>query len=87
MTFTSPTGGLLAGFDAGQTHTRCRLSQHDGRVVAEGEGSGVSHLGSEQGPERFRQALQSSLEKKVQDMAEMMGTTMDEGDLKDQGYS
>ena len=62
MTFTSPTGGLLAGFDAGQTHTRCRLSQRDGRVVAEGEGSGVSHLGSEQGPERFRQALQSSLE-------------------------
>ena len=62
MTFTSPTGGLLAGFDAGQTHTRCRLSQRDGRVVAEGEGSGVSHLGSEQGPERFGRALQSSLE-------------------------
>ena len=53
---------MLAGFDAGQTHTRCRLSQHNGRVVAEGEGSGVSHLGGEQGPERFRQALQSSLE-------------------------
>ena len=62
MTFTSPTGGLLAGFDAGQTHTRCRLSQRDGRVVAEGEGSGVTHLGSEQGPERFGRALQSSLE-------------------------
>ena len=62
MTLISPTGGLLAGFDAGQTHTRCRLSQRDGRVVAEGEGSGVSHLGSEQGPERFGRALQSSLE-------------------------
>ena len=62
MTVISPTGGLLAGFDAGQTHTRCRLSQRDGRVVAEGEGSGVSHLGSEQGPERFGRALQSSLE-------------------------
>ncbi|NBQ36385.1 MAG: N-acetylglucosamine kinase [Synechococcus sp.] len=62
MTLPSPSGGLLAGFDAGQTHTRCRLSQRDGRVIAEGEGSGVSHLGSEQGPERFRQALQSSLE-------------------------
>ena len=62
MTVISPTGGLLAGFDAGQTHTRCRLSQRDGLVVAEGEGSGVSHLGSEQGPERFGRALQSSLE-------------------------
>ena len=61
MTVISPAGGLLAGFDAGQTHTRCRLSLRDGRVVAEGEGSGVSHLGSEQGPERFKRALQSSL--------------------------
>tara|TARA_Y100000991_G_scaffold52121_1_gene37956 strand:- start:486 stop:1433 length:948 start_codon:yes stop_codon:yes gene_type:complete len=62
MTLFSSSDGLLAGFDAGQTHTRCRLSQRDGHVVAEGEGSGVSHLSSESGPERFQRALQSSLE-------------------------
>lgn len=62
MTRHGSPNDLLAGFDAGQTHTRCRLSQRDGRVVAEGEGSGVSHLGSEHGPERFQRALQSSLE-------------------------
>lgn len=52
---------LLAGFDAGQTHTRCRLALADGRVIGEGEGSGVSHLGSSGGPERFTAALASSL--------------------------
>ena len=52
---------LLAGFDAGQTHCRCRLADRGGRVLAEGEGSGVSHLGAPGGPERFQAALRSSL--------------------------
>ena len=52
---------LLAGFDAGQTHTCCRLALADGRVIGQGEGSGVSHLGSNEGPERFEAALRSSL--------------------------
>ncbi len=52
---------LLAGFDAGQTKTRCRLSDLQGRVLAEGEGSGVSHLDSAAGPEKFQAALGSSL--------------------------
>lgn len=52
---------LLAGFDAGQTHCRCRLANREGRVLAEGEGSGVSHLAAPGGPERFQTALRSSL--------------------------
>jgi N-acetylglucosamine kinase-like BadF-type ATPase len=51
---------LLAGFDAGQTHTRCRLALFDGSFIAEGEGSGVTHLSSAYGPERFQQAIRSS---------------------------
>ena len=38
---------LLAGFDAGQTSTRCRVSrwQEDGwQIIGEGSGPGVSHL-------------------------------------------
>ncbi|MFO7630593.1 MAG: BadF/BadG/BcrA/BcrD ATPase family protein [Prochlorococcaceae cyanobacterium] len=57
---------LLAGFDAGQTHTTCRLARPaaDGSltVLAEGEGPGVSHLAAQQGPEHFRAALRLSLE-------------------------
>ena len=39
---------LIAGFDAGQTHTTCRLAilRSDGswQALAEGQGSGVTHL-------------------------------------------
>lgn len=56
---------LIAGFDAGQTHTTCRLAvlQPDGqlRVVANGTGSGVSHLAAPGGRERFQAALRSAL--------------------------
>jgi len=61
MAKTMAEPALLAGFDAGQTHTRCRLSDLQGRVLAEGEGSGVSHLHSATGPEKFQAALGTSL--------------------------
>ena len=57
----SRAGGLIAGFDAGQTHTTCRLATADGRPVAEGEGPGVCHLAASEGPERFQEALSQSL--------------------------
>ena len=54
--------GLLAGFDAGQTHTTCRLARvGDGQVLAEGEGPGVCHLAAPDGEQRFRQALRGAL--------------------------
>lgn len=56
-----PEAPVLAGFDAGQTHCRCRLADLEGRLLAEGEGSGVSHLAAPGGPERFQEALRSSL--------------------------
>ncbi|MEI6032572.1 MAG: BadF/BadG/BcrA/BcrD ATPase family protein, partial [Synechococcaceae cyanobacterium ELA739] len=52
--------GLIAGFDAGQTHTSCRLAMADGSPVAEGEGPGVCHLAAADGPERFQEALRQS---------------------------
>jgi N-acetylglucosamine kinase-like BadF-type ATPase len=59
---------LIAGFDAGQTHTRCRLalvgaagSSTGVQPLVEGSGSGVSHLGAADGPARFQAALTSSL--------------------------
>jgi glucosamine kinase len=53
---------LIAGFDAGQSHTRCRLAAADGgRALAEGLGPGVSHLAAPEGPERFAEALRESL--------------------------
>ncbi|MCT0230994.1 N-acetylglucosamine kinase [Synechococcus sp. CS-1324] len=56
---------LLAGFDAGQTHTTCRLAalHGDGRltVLAEGQGPGVSHLAAAGGEGRFTAALTGSL--------------------------
>jgi len=53
---------LIAGFDAGQTHTRCRLAPADGgAALAEGLGPGVCHLAAPDGPERFAAALRESL--------------------------
>jgi phenylacetic acid degradation operon negative regulatory protein len=62
----APSGAaLLAGFDAGQTHTTCRLawSWPDGRLetVATGQGPGVCHLAAAEGAARFQAALQQSL--------------------------
>ena len=55
--------GVIAGFDAGQTHTTCRLALvSSGQVVGEGQGPGVCHLAAPQGPERFAAALLQSLE-------------------------
>jgi glucosamine kinase len=54
--------GLLAGFDAGQTHTTCRLATACGRLVlGEGEGPGVCHLAAPGGEERFLEALRAAL--------------------------
>jgi glucosamine kinase len=52
---------LLAGFDAGQTHTTCRLAGDDGLTLAEAEGPGVVHLAAPGGPQRFTAALRESL--------------------------
>ncbi|MCP9834219.1 MULTISPECIES: BadF/BadG/BcrA/BcrD ATPase family protein [unclassified Cyanobium] len=53
---------LIAGFDAGQTHTSCRLAlAGDGRVISEGDGPGVCHLAAPEGPARFGAALRESL--------------------------
>lgn len=53
---------LIAGFDAGQTHTTCRLAlAEDGRVIGEGDGPGVCHLAAQEGPARFGAALRESL--------------------------
>lgn len=63
-------GGLIAGFDAGQTHTSCRLAEAgSGMPLAEGEGAGVCHLAADGGPERFQQALQASLAAARQQLA------------------
>ena len=55
---------LIAGFDAGQTHTTCRLAlltaPGSWTPLAEGEGSGVSHLAAPAGEQRFKTALRSS---------------------------
>jgi glucosamine kinase len=56
---------LIAGFDAGQTHTTCRLARLETsgawRVLSEGQGGGVSHLAATGGDSRFVAALQGSL--------------------------
>lgn len=61
MTSSRESWGLLAGFDAGQTHSRCRLATWNGRTIAEGQGPGVSHLAAAGGAERFQTALTLSL--------------------------
>ena len=56
---------LFAGFDAGQTRTRCRISRWttDGwMTVCEGQGSGVCHLEAPDGVALFRDAVGSSLQ-------------------------
>ena len=56
---------LIAGFDAGQTHTTCRLAwlEADGgwEHLSEAEGPGVCHLAAPEGPQRFSTALRESL--------------------------
>ncbi len=55
---------LIAGFDAGQTHTTCRLAlAEDSQVIGEGEGPGVCHLAAPEGPARFGAAVRQSLER------------------------
>ncbi|AII47762.1 N-acetylglucosamine kinase [Synechococcus sp. KORDI-52] len=61
---------LLAGFDAGQTHTRCRLNLiRDGlhQPVGEGEGPGVSHLDAPRGEDRFLEAIRTSAQQALRD--------------------
>ena len=67
---------LIAGFDAGQTHTRCRLQRLSAGAPApaseapagpastlgEGEGSWVCHLDAADGETRFCDAVRSSLQ-------------------------
>lgn len=53
---------LLVGFDAGQTHTTCRLAEAGGSVLAEGDGPGVIHLAAPGGADRFVAALRESLD-------------------------
>lgn len=53
---------LIAGFDAGQTRTRCRLADAgSGAILAEGNGPGVRHLASGGAAEHFQRALSLSL--------------------------
>ena len=56
---------LIAGFDAGQTHTTCRLAwllpDGDWQRLGEAEGPGVCHLAAADGPRRFSDALNDSL--------------------------
>ena len=57
---------LLAGFDAGQTHTSCRLAWMEPQgglsPCGEGQGPGVSHLSAAGGEARFQAALRESLQ-------------------------
>lgn len=73
---------LIAGFDAGQTHTTCRLAlagdgvaAPPGRVVGEGDGPGVCHLAAPGGAERFGAALRESLRLAMASRAAAGGAT------------
>ena len=65
---------LLAGFDGGQTSTRCRLSLwNDGRwhLRGEGRGPGVTHLEAPDGEQRFRAAIRISLAEAGRDLGDV----------------
>ncbi|NOL47904.1 MAG: N-acetylglucosamine kinase [Synechococcus sp. MIT S9220] len=67
---------IFAGFDAGQTQCRCRLSAwEDGklRTVGDGLGPGVSHLDAADGEERFRSAIRFSLDRARLDWTQRCG--------------
>ena len=67
---------ILAGFDAGQTLCRCRLSAwEDGqlRTVGNGSGPGVSHLDAADGEERFRSAIRISFNRARLDWSRRLG--------------
>ena len=67
---------IFAGFDAGQTQCRCRLSAwEDGklRTVGDGSGPGVSHLDAADGEERFRSAIRFSLNRARLDWTQRCG--------------
>ena len=71
---------LIAGFDAGQTHTRCRLQRldpGDDSTQGEGEGSGVCHLEAAEGEARFQTALRSSLNAALQAAGLPQNTRLD----------
>lgn len=63
-------GPLLAGFDAGQTHTSCKLAWLKGNgelsPIGQGYGPGVRHLAAPGGEACFREALQQSLRDALQ---------------------
>ena len=62
---------LLAGFDAGQTGTRCRIRRWEGDRWLErstGHGPGVCHLDAVNGEQRFQDALRLSFSAAAQSM-------------------
>ena len=74
---------ILAGFDAGQTKCRCRLSVwENGKLqrVSDGSGPGVSHLDADDGEERFRSAIRSSLNNARRNWTERLGLDPDEAE-------
>ena len=67
---------IFAGFDAGQTQCRCRLSVWENgklRTVGDGSGPGVSHLDAADGEERFRSAIRFSLDRARLDWTQRCG--------------
>ena len=67
---------ILAGFDAGQTSCRCRLSLWQNGALqrlGEGSGPGVSHLDAADAEERFRTAIRSSLNSARREWTQRLG--------------